>query len=531
MMKQSKGITLIALVITIIILLILAGVAIASLGGENGLIYKVQQAKKSQIEAEMKEKLVLALSELQLEKNGEATLDDVTQEWADSILEDYKPTITNDTSISGKKIRMSKSGITGKYIIDENLSIIEIEEITGAELTYVVKSRDGENLQVLVTVTDNENGLQTIEYNDGHIQDANGLKSASRDCTIQLGVEYRVKIISKSGEEKIETILISDYYHIITKNLDEGVSIDNISIKAAYNKPYKATITAKEGYTIDKIIVTIETVTVDETTGVINIEKVTGDITITATILTIPEANIYVSTKGNDITGDGSQENPYASLSTAINNAVTGDKIYIFPGEYNLTSMPYDSYAEVGIYDQGKKIEIFGANEKTILIYDGETSKKSYGNAVTFTSASILRNLIYEFKPKTANENYAKAILARSVSDTKINNVFFKISGENTASYYYSTGGKFENCIFYHETGNLDSSYGSNGIFTKSATNTNAIGNYSGLIVSTSFGVKMDEEGNSIKITDLQQLINNSKEDEVFNANEAGVYFGEYAWQ
>ena len=41
----------------------------------------------------------------------------------------------------------------------------------------------------------------------------------------------------------------------------------------------------------------------------------------------------------------------------------------------------------------------------------------------------------------------------------------------------------------------------------------------------------MDEEGNSIKITDLQQLINNSKEDEVFNANEAGVYFGEYAWQ
>ena len=218
MMKQSKGITLIALVITIIILLILAGVAIASLGGENGLIYKVQQAKKSQIEAEMKEKLVLALSELQLEKNGEATLDDVTQEWADSILEDYKPTITNDTSISGKKIRMSKSGITGKYIIDENLSIIEIEEITGAELTYEVKSRDGENLQVLVTVTDNENGLQTIEYNDGHIQDANGLKSASRDCTIQLGVEYRVKIISKSGEEKIETILISDYYHIITKN-------------------------------------------------------------------------------------------------------------------------------------------------------------------------------------------------------------------------------------------------------------------------------------------------------------------------
>ena len=34
-LKQEKGITLIALVITIIVLLILAGIVIASLSGEN----------------------------------------------------------------------------------------------------------------------------------------------------------------------------------------------------------------------------------------------------------------------------------------------------------------------------------------------------------------------------------------------------------------------------------------------------------------------------------------------------------------
>jgi len=46
MIKKDKAITLIALVITIIILLILAGVAIATLTGENGLITRVKQAKK-----------------------------------------------------------------------------------------------------------------------------------------------------------------------------------------------------------------------------------------------------------------------------------------------------------------------------------------------------------------------------------------------------------------------------------------------------------------------------------------------------
>lgn len=102
-MKVDRAITLISLIVTIVILSILAGVAIASLGGENGLISRVNQAKKAQIKSEIREQLVLKLSELQVEKNGEATLDDVTQEWANTVLKDYKPTIKEDESISGKK--------------------------------------------------------------------------------------------------------------------------------------------------------------------------------------------------------------------------------------------------------------------------------------------------------------------------------------------------------------------------------------------------------------------------------------------
>ena len=43
--KRNSGITLIALVITIIVLLILAGVSIATLTGNNGILSQAQNAK------------------------------------------------------------------------------------------------------------------------------------------------------------------------------------------------------------------------------------------------------------------------------------------------------------------------------------------------------------------------------------------------------------------------------------------------------------------------------------------------------
>ena len=53
--KQTKGITLIALVITIIVLLILAGVSIAMLTGENGILTQAQKAKNETENAQVLE--------------------------------------------------------------------------------------------------------------------------------------------------------------------------------------------------------------------------------------------------------------------------------------------------------------------------------------------------------------------------------------------------------------------------------------------------------------------------------------------
>ena len=57
-MKSQKGITLVALVITIIVLLILAGISIASLTG-SGLFEKSKEAKNATENAQVKENTTL----------------------------------------------------------------------------------------------------------------------------------------------------------------------------------------------------------------------------------------------------------------------------------------------------------------------------------------------------------------------------------------------------------------------------------------------------------------------------------------
>lgn len=46
MFKKENGVTLVALVITIVILLILAGVSMAGLTGQNGLLTRAKDAKE-----------------------------------------------------------------------------------------------------------------------------------------------------------------------------------------------------------------------------------------------------------------------------------------------------------------------------------------------------------------------------------------------------------------------------------------------------------------------------------------------------
>ncbi len=68
--ENEIGITLIALVVTVVILIILAGVSVSMLGGENGILNRTQEAKKSSKEASEKEMIELAVLEVITEENG-----------------------------------------------------------------------------------------------------------------------------------------------------------------------------------------------------------------------------------------------------------------------------------------------------------------------------------------------------------------------------------------------------------------------------------------------------------------------------
>ena len=61
-MKNKRGITLIALVLTVIIMIILAGISFNALVGDNGILSNVMTAKEKQEDQGAKEELQLAWS-------------------------------------------------------------------------------------------------------------------------------------------------------------------------------------------------------------------------------------------------------------------------------------------------------------------------------------------------------------------------------------------------------------------------------------------------------------------------------------
>lgn len=74
MLKGQKGITLVALVVTIIVLIILAGISISLVLGDNGIITKAKEARNAQANAEAADNAMF--------KDFEGQINDV---WVNSI--------------------------------------------------------------------------------------------------------------------------------------------------------------------------------------------------------------------------------------------------------------------------------------------------------------------------------------------------------------------------------------------------------------------------------------------------------------
>ena len=113
-MKRSKGITLIALVITIIVLLILAGVVISMLSGENGILKKAVEGKLKYQEATEVEKLNLATQAALINGHGVLEDENIKKELKETFGEgNYEYLGDGVVIINEKYYKISKNGTTG----------------------------------------------------------------------------------------------------------------------------------------------------------------------------------------------------------------------------------------------------------------------------------------------------------------------------------------------------------------------------------------------------------------------------------
>ena len=133
MLKNNKGITLIALVITIIVLLILAGVSIAMLTGENGILTQAEKADDHTAMAEAADKINMAL-------NGE---------FANLLADGYLSGMTSkdDTMSEASDIATANGLDVDEFTIEPGSSVTD----TTAVLT--IKSKKFEKVTGKITYT------------------------------------------------------------------------------------------------------------------------------------------------------------------------------------------------------------------------------------------------------------------------------------------------------------------------------------------------------------------------------------------
>ena len=220
--RQVKGITLIALVVTIIVLLILAGVAITLTVGDNGLFIRAEIASKEYTIAEIQEELTFAIQDVimdAIEKGQSATIDDMV-----NALEKIGADATDIGGI-----------IEGEYknhgfTIDENNNITVGDKLTGAKpvgtFTLLTEDPDLDEVDFQITATTTEGDIESIiPLNDGIIQKTENSVS-DKIYTVSQNGKYKFKI---TGTNKRITIFETDEITNTIETIEAESMFDGIS--------------------------------------------------------------------------------------------------------------------------------------------------------------------------------------------------------------------------------------------------------------------------------------------------------------
>ena len=149
-LRKKQGITLIALVVTIVVLLILAAVSIGMLTGENGVITQAQRAKEETVIADEKEILSLSYTTCKQDNMiNDMAEEIVTDEQLQIELNNNKRNTT--VTLVGEDLEVIFTDTNHKYVIYQNGTIEQVENLSPEEANKIVDvvASNRENIYVL----------------------------------------------------------------------------------------------------------------------------------------------------------------------------------------------------------------------------------------------------------------------------------------------------------------------------------------------------------------------------------------------
>ena len=247
MTKKERGITIIALIVTIVVLLILAGVSISLIINRNGIISKAEVAKQETDIADEKEKINLSAVAAQT-NNEDAVIrrNDFDKELKKFFNEDY--TLEPDSDAEEYEVTCKKSG--RKYTIKSGITKKNPDyELNNNNTTFSSSPSGWTNGDVIVNVktTIQEYTLQTSKdgknWNDSKEQvfSTNGIMYArlwnGSESVSEL--QYEVNNIDKSTPEVSATAINTNSIKISESDSESGII--GYAVTTSSTKPEKFT--------------------------------------------------------------------------------------------------------------------------------------------------------------------------------------------------------------------------------------------------------------------------------------------------
>ena len=291
--NENKGITLIALVITIILLLILGGVVVNQLSNRNIIGNAISVADKSKI-ASKKEEIQLAITRKMIEADGDITIEDIISKLEKNGIIDGG----NSNSENGQ-VKTNPDGYVYEIVQDANgnwnVNYVGKGEIEATKITLAT-SVDTTSITNKVTITATakaQSGIKSIQLPDRTNKTyASGTTTATATYEVTQNGTYKFTATNNNNESIDKTVAIS--------NILEGEIAIAINPSTPTNKNVTATITWPSGnYSATKEVSTNGGTTYTAVTGTTTQINITANCNIRARIKT---ASGEIKTQTYDVT-------------------------------------------------------------------------------------------------------------------------------------------------------------------------------------------------------------------------------------